>query len=107
MHACTLTNLLEFNPLTLHLPSTAPHTPRLHATTCCTYSAVQAYLTPVDLLSTGQGRAQPCIWANNKQTLLGQGTAHTVVDLNPDVTSDDPAKSLALFVVKANLKVTC
>lgn len=103
----------SLTPLTLHLPST----PSAHTKTSRN-NLLHIFCTPgildpcVPIIHrSGEGtahtQAQPCIWANNKQTLLGQGTAHTVADLNPDTASDDPDKSLALFVVKANLKVTC
>lgn len=61
------------------------------------------------LLSPGQVRAvltHTGIWTNNKQTLLGQGKAHTVADLSPDMAFDDLDQSLALFAIKANLKAT-
>lgn len=85
----------SLTPLTLHLPSTAPHPHRLHATTCSTYSTLQACLTPCVPIIRGSGQgaartqARPRTWANNKQTLGGQGKAHTAADLNPDTPFDN------------------
>lgn len=51
-------------------------------------------------------QAKLCVCANNKQTLPGQVSAHRVAGLNPDMAYDNLDQSIALFVIKANLKAT-